>query len=42
MKPITALRDGKYCYFIGTDRIGIEDGWLYLGSSCIIQLKPEV
>lgn len=30
------------CYFVSADRTGFERGIEFLGSSCIIQLRPEL
>lgn len=35
-------KDIKPCYFVCSNRVGTELGENYMGSSCIMKLKPEV
>ena len=30
------------CYFVCSNRVGVELGIKYMGSSCILQLRPDV
>ena len=41
--PIISNKDGrKPCYFLCANRVGNELGENYMGSSCILKLKPDV
>jgi hypothetical protein len=35
-------QDIKPVYFICSNRVGFEEGTGYMGSSCILKLKPDV
>lgn len=40
--PVIKDKERQNCYFVCSNRVGKELGDIYMGSSCIFKLKPEV